>query len=132
MDPHKRTTTLIVEIPASIPKMSDTEKLTQIRIRVGDLLQNRLALLSNEAAAVSSDMEGLLLRLRAQGHHARIDDIRSARWYRTASELKLLQNIYGYICALTGSEEGTVQVIVSDDSCEIRDSDSGSEHSGDL
>lgn len=94
--------TLVAGLSQGDPALTDRDKLNLIQDRVEELLRNRIRLLRTEASAISSDMEALVLRLDRDGYRAGLGDIRSARWYRTAGDFKLLQGLVEFIISVTG------------------------------
>lgn len=88
---------------------TDDQKLRLVQERVEDLLRNRIRLLRIEASTISSDMEALVLRLDRDGCLARLADIKSARWYRTAGDFRLLQGLYEFVVSLTG-RPGSIRI----------------------
>jgi hypothetical protein len=94
--------TLVLGVNETSRYLTDHQKLALIQEKVEALLRNRMRLLSEEASTISSDMEALVMRLRTKGHLAPLGDIKSARWYRTAGDFKLLQRLYEFICSVTG------------------------------
>ncbi len=95
-----------------------------VRTEIEGLIAARLGTLHREASDLSADMEALIGRIRCKGHAAKVDDLRAGRWYRTASDLRLLQELYSFVCRVGGLEESSIAMeVVDDDSapCEIED-----------
>jgi hypothetical protein len=105
---RKHQTLFLVSNPRSHLLGSDA-KLKLIQTHIESLLQNRLGLLRSEATSVAADMDALTSRIDAAGHGARVDDMKSGRWYRTAGDLRLLQNVYTFVCSTIGVHETNIQ-----------------------
>ena len=60
-------------------------------------------------------MEALIGRLRGKGHLAKVDDLKAGRWYRTASDLRLLQELYTFVCQVSGVKESAIEMEIVDD-----------------
>jgi hypothetical protein len=101
-------------------ELSGDERIVAIREKVEALLTERLSVLHEEALVLSADMEALIGRLVYKGHVAKVDDLKAGRWYRTASDLRLLQEIYSFICQLTGMKESVLFAIPAVDDIEGR------------
>jgi hypothetical protein len=106
--------------------LNGDEKLVAIREKIEALLTDRLGILHEEALTLAADMEALLGRIGYKGHVAKVDDLKAGRWYRTASDLRLLQEIYSFICELTGTKERVLFAVTN-----INDEDGHVEHKQD-
>lgn len=102
---------------------SPEAKLELIRRRIEGLVQNRMALLHQEATTLAADMDVLTHRIENDGHSAQVDDMRAGRWYRTASDLRLLQNLYRYVSEVMGTREFPIQLPSEDDGVPIESKD---------
>lgn len=85
--------------------LTDTEKLSRVKDKLEALILNRMQLLHAEAITISSDMGALASRLEKGGSGAFIEDLRTARWYRTASEMRVLTEVRSYLLALRGEAD---------------------------
>lgn len=91
--------------------------LEAIKKEIGGLISARLGTLYHEASDLSADMEALIGRIQNKGHVAKVDDLRAGRWYRTASDLRLLQDLYTFVCRVSGLPEPPIELeIVDEDS----------------
>jgi len=92
--------------------------LTAVKLKIESLIASRLGILHCEASDLAADMEALIGRLRSRGHKAKVDDLKAGRWYRTASDLRLLQELYTFVCDVGGVDESPIEM-------EIMDAESG-------
>ncbi len=106
---RKRHNTM-VDMPIVGGYKTDTEKIHAFGEFLKDSLRNRMGVLRDEAGAISNDMDALIGRLEDEGHLADLADIRSARWYRTASQLLALKQVYSGWCHIMGEEIDAVQM----------------------
>jgi hypothetical protein len=90
-------------------------KLEVIKAEVERLIASRLGILHREASDLSADMEALIGRLQNKGGAAKVDDLKAGRWYRTASDLRLLQEIYTFVCRVGELQESKIEMEVVDD-----------------
>lgn len=119
----RRSYTLVLEA-LPVPQ-TDAEKIEVFHRLLGDLIHNRMIVLRDEAATISNDMEALVGRLQDEGHSADLQDIRSARWYRTAAQLAVLKKLYSSWCQVTGRPATAVILSFDDDEqSEISEPDS--------
>ena len=80
--------------------LSDAEKLQALRREVNSAIEDRLEKLRGECETMRQNMESLLFRIDAQGFDIELRDIKTATWYRTATEVKLLQQVREFIASL--------------------------------
>jgi hypothetical protein len=109
---YKRTTTLVVDMREGGAErhLSESEKFILLKRKVEELIMNRMQLLADEASVMASDMQALVGRLMTEGHLAQIDDLRTARWYKTASQLKAYRDVYTMVCTLLGTPMRSVHL----------------------
>lgn len=91
------------------------QQVEAILAQVESMLSDTLTTLHGEASVLSADMEALLGRLSLKGHIAKVDDLKAGKWYRTASDLRLLQALYTFVCDVTGTKERIVNVPTADE-----------------
>jgi len=89
--------------------------LEAVKLKIEGLIASRLGILHGEASDLAADMEALIGRLRSRGHEAKVDDLKAGRWYRTASDLRLLQELYTFVCQVGGMDESPIQMEIVDD-----------------
>jgi len=89
--------------------------LEAVKSRIEGLIAERLGILHREASDLSADMDALIARIQRKGHAAKVDDLKAGRWYRTASDLRLLQELYGFVCKVSEVKESPIQMEVVDD-----------------
>lgn len=78
-----------------------------------------MSAMAEETQTIASDMEALRLRILADGHNASIEDIRSARWYRTRDQFVLARDLYKFVCGVVGEPEMPVLLTTDEDSDEV-------------
>jgi hypothetical protein len=101
-----------------VPLLTAEAKLLLVKARIEKMLCDRLSTLNDEASVVHADMEALVARIHRKGHIAKVDDLKAGRWYRTASDLRLLQSVYTFVCATIGVPEGILKVAISEEESE--------------
>ncbi len=99
---EKKTPTLTFEIPLYFGTITSDKQLEQQLLMLERAVVDCMRVLRNEARTISADMEALALRIEDQGSAAILDDIRTARWYKTAHRFELLKNLYHTSCAIAG------------------------------
>lgn len=92
------------------PQKTDRQRLEEIRGLLRDFVVDRMRAVHSEAVAISSDLDALRLRIEAHGHAAEIEDIKSARWYRTKSQLLVGKKLYAAVCSIMGVDQGEVRL----------------------
>jgi len=78
-------------------------------------IEERLEQLRDEAEVLKSDMDAALARMRQHGAQADMRDIRTARWYRIATELRCFQDVSKYLASLRESAPTRFSDSVDDD-----------------
>ncbi len=96
------------EVPAASDLVTPESKLEVIHSRLKDMVLNRMLAMVEESQTIASDMDALRLRVKTLGQRAKIEDIRSARWYRTRDQLVLARDMYRFVCGVLGVEEGEI------------------------
>lgn len=111
-----RSVTVMFQVPAPSRSTAE-EQLGAIAARLEELIVDRMCALEQESLAVSSDLEALHLRLRKHGHQTDIEDIKTARWWKTKHELVIARLMYGFVCQVSGSPERTLSMVSVDEDC---------------
>jgi len=106
---RERSNTLVIEVGG--PSRSPAEQIRAFHTLLRDALQNRMEALRDEAETIGNDMQALVGLLEDEGHEANLEDIKSARWYRTAAQLKMLKTIWGGWCDITGQPRSAVRMV---------------------
>lgn len=104
----KRSNTLILDVGG--PSRTPAEQIRAFHTLLKDVMQNRMEALRDEAETIGNDMQALVGLLEDEGHEASLEDIKSARWYRTAAQLKMLKTIWGGWCEITGQPQTAVRM----------------------
>ncbi len=102
-----RSVTVMFEVPT--PGLITAEaKLDAIHARLKEMVLNRMSAMAEETQTIASDMDALRLRIKSSGHRANIEDIRSARWYRTRDQFVLARDLYRFVCGVLGEDEAAI------------------------
>jgi hypothetical protein len=106
----KHATLFLAPAAQSQKQLTPEQQLASIKENLETLMRNRMILLSNEALTLASDMSALVERLRDSGSGAAVDDLRSGRWYRTAADVRLIRDIYSFVCQVMGVKGDVVEL----------------------
>ncbi len=83
----------------SVPPKKDSTptepnpKVVAIKGEIVSLLEDKLEELRRESEKVHTTMEQVLYRIRTQGFEAKLDDLRSGRWYALKAHVQALQEV---------------------------------------
>ena len=105
-----QTMTVALEVVRNL-SMTYRQRLEMIRTRLKDLVMDRMSAVAEEAATISSDMDALRLRIERHGDDATIEDIRTARWWRTRDQYALARQMFHYVSEVMGVAVVPVRLI---------------------
>lgn len=129
MEQRRRDTLTLVPMLESAfaqGRMTDKDRFELMRSRIKDLLINRIQLLRIEAHTIQTDMEALMFRLNKEGSAAQLADVKTARWYRTASQVTVLQQLFDLSNRLAGKPNEVLFVPTEDEEEErVQSTDEG-------
>lgn len=94
----------LIPITSRVRRQLDpASKLDLLEKEVAKALEIRLEILRDEAEVLKSDMEAALGRIKRYEKNADLRDIKTARWYRVATEVRCFQDVARYISSLRGT-----------------------------
>ncbi len=76
------------------PKQSTPDAV--VKVLKGEIysgIEDRISALRAEAVKMQAEMAKLLERIDTQGFEVYLDDLRTGKWYRLATEIKTLQEV---------------------------------------
>ncbi len=77
--------------------VSDKEKLQIIRSEINSAIEDRIEELRTEALGLKGTMEQVLHRIQNQGFEVKLDDLKTGKWHRVGTEIKVLQEVAAFI-----------------------------------
>jgi hypothetical protein len=84
-------------VPGS--KNPTEDRLASIKGEITSMLEEKIEELRRESERVKSTMEQALYRIGQQGFETKLDDLRSGRWHKVSTEVKILQDVMDIIQA---------------------------------
>ncbi len=92
---------LLPDTAAATKKQSTPEDVLKVlKGEVYSGIEDRIEALRNEAIKMQAEMGTLLERIDTQGFEVYLDDLKTGKWYRLATEIKTLQEVINVLQAL--------------------------------
>lgn len=81
-------------------QVSDKEKLQIIKSEINSAIEDRIEELRQEAEKLHGTMEQIQWRIKTQGFEVKLDDLKTGKWYKVGTEIKVLQEVASFIIDL--------------------------------
>lgn len=82
--------------------LSGDEKIKILKGEVYSGIEDRMEALRAEALAMRAEMDKIVERIDTQGFQAFLEDLRTGKWYKLATEIQTLQEVANALKVLDG------------------------------